>query len=101
MKVVFAGLLTVLLAGSAQAQVPGGCQEAPGQGMLCSSPFTFANNVELTPVTVTTLPPCTTALKGAIRTVSDATAPTYNGALTGGGAVTVLVLCTGTTWLSH
>jgi len=33
--------------------------------------------------------------------VSDATTPTYNGALTGGGAVYVPVFCNGSAWVSH
>jgi len=101
MKFVLIGIVTVLLASHAQAQVQAGCQEVPGQGMMCSSPYTFAANVELTPVTVSALPACNAASKGALRTVSDATAPTYNGALTGGGAVSVPVYCNGTAWLSH
>jgi len=78
-----------------------GCGEVPGQGMMCQSPFTFGANVELTPVVVSNLPVCNAASKGALRVVSDATAPTYNGALTGGGAVTAIVLCNGSAWLSH
>lgn len=52
-------------------------------------------------LTVATLPTCATALKGAILTVSDATTPTYNGSLTGGGAVVVPVVCDGSAWKSH
>lgn len=51
--------------------------------------------------TVAALPTCTTALKGAQRMVSDATTPTYNGALTGGSTVVTAVGCNGTAWLSH
>src|SRR5262249_24135382 len=102
MKSVFVGFaLTALLAGSAHAQAQAGCLEVSGQGMVCGSPHTFSRNVILTPATVSTLPTCNAALKGAMRVVSDATAPTYNGALTGGGAVTVPVLCNGAAWLSH
>ena len=51
--------------------------------------------------TVGTLPTCDTALKFAMAAVTDATAPTYNGALTGGGNVIVPVFCNGTVWSSH
>lgn len=49
----------------------------------------------------TPLPTCVAGLKGAIAYVSDATGPTYNGTYTSGGAVTVPVFCTGSTWLTH
>jgi hypothetical protein len=51
--------------------------------------------------TVALLPSCTAALKGAVRMVTDATTPTYNAALTGGGAVIVPVACSGAAWTSH
>ena len=51
--------------------------------------------------TVGTLPTCDTALKFAMAAVTDATAPTYNGALTGGGNVIVPVFGNGTVWSSH
>lgn len=51
--------------------------------------------------TVAALPTCNAAIKGALRTVSDATTPTYNGTLTGSGAVVVPVFCNGSAWLSH
>jgi hypothetical protein len=51
--------------------------------------------------TVSALPTCNAAIKGALRTVSDATTPTYNGALTGGSTVVVPVFCNGSAWVSH
>ena len=52
--------------------------------------------------TVSTLPPCNATTKGFDNYyVTDATTPTYNGALTGGGAVVVPVFCNGTAWTSH
>lgn len=93
--------LVVTWASAAIAQVQPGCQEVPGGGMQCSLLHTFNNGILLQLQTVATLPTCNTAAKGQIRAVSDATAPTYNGALTGGGAVTVPVICSGTAWLSH
>jgi hypothetical protein len=50
---------------------------------------------------VATLPTCNGAAEGTIARVTDATAPTYNGALTGGGTVHVPVFCNGTAWTSH
>jgi hypothetical protein len=49
----------------------------------------------------TALPSCTGGLKGTVAIVSDATAPTYNGAYTSGGAVPALVLCNGSNWTTH
>jgi len=54
----------------------------------------------LTSYTVSTLPACATVGAGSIAFVTDATAPTYNGTLTGGGAVGVPVACDGTNWHS-
>jgi hypothetical protein len=51
--------------------------------------------------TVSGLPTCTATLQGSMRAVSDATAPTYNGTLIGGGAVIVPVFCNGSAWTSH
>jgi hypothetical protein len=50
--------------------------------------------------TVATLPAASAALKGARAFVTDATAPTYLGALTGGGAVCCPVFCNGSAWVS-
>lgn len=51
--------------------------------------------------TVAALPTCNAAAEGTWSIVTDATTPTYNGALTGGGAVRVPVYCNGTAWTSH
>jgi hypothetical protein len=47
------------------------------------------------------LPTCGAALFGQGAIVSDATAPTYNGAYVGSGTVQVPVYCNGTTWTTH
>ncbi len=60
----------------------------------------FGSVVILKNYTVATLPSCSSNTYG-FAAVSDATAPTYNGALTGGGAVKVPVFCDGTSWTSH
>jgi hypothetical protein len=64
----------------------------------------FSGSGSPTPVpryTVGTLPTCNAGNHGLILAVTDATTPTYNGALTGGAAVEVPVYCNGTTWTSH
>ena len=65
-------------------------------GVLSSGTFFQAKIV-----TVATLPACVVGIKGALMSVSDATAPTYNGALVGGGTIVVPVFCNGTAWTSH
>ena len=55
--------------------------------------------VQLGSYTVATLPAAGAA--GRIAYVTDATAPTYNGTLTGGGTVKTLALDNGTSWTAH
>jgi hypothetical protein len=50
---------------------------------------------------VATLPVCGASLRGAMASVSDATNPTYNGSLTGGGGATIPVFCNGSAWTAH
>lgn len=57
--------------------------------------------IKLKSYTVATLPTCNAGAQGNFAYVTDATAPTYNGALTGGGAVKVPVFCDGAAWSSH
>jgi hypothetical protein len=77
----------------------GGTAGHPG---TCSTAQTTVSAIQrLTPVTVSTLPPCTSSLAGSFSAVTDATSPTYNGALTGGGTVRIPVFCTGTSWTAH
>jgi hypothetical protein len=40
-------------------------------------------------------------VQGAQAVVTDATTPTYLGALTGGGAIVCPVVYNGTAWVSH
>lgn len=49
--------------------------------------------------TVAALPSCTAALTGVIYTVTNALTPALNVLVVGGGAVTVLVHCNGTSWV--
>jgi len=50
--------------------------------------------------TVATLPVCNAATRLLYVVVTDATAPTYLGTLTGGGTVTAGALCNGTAWVA-
>lgn len=57
-----------------------------------SNVFAAAHQIT-TPLTVSTLPTCTVTLAGQLKRVTDATTPTYNGTLTGGGTVGTPVYC--------
>ena len=58
--------------------------------------------VRMATATVATLPACAVATKNAVMAVSDQNgAPTYRGALTGGGAIAVLAFCNGASWEAH
>lgn len=50
---------------------------------------------------VASLPTCSSGTKGLLYVVTDASSPSWNGALTGGSTTTVLALCTGSTWTAH
>ena len=62
-----------------------------------SQGVTMGGTLRLTPYTVATLP---SGVVGDTAYVTDATAPTYLGALTGGGAVTCPVFYNGSAWVS-
>jgi len=66
-----------------------------GAGTICSTCYRDAI------FTVATLPACNAGTNKSLTTVSDATTPSYNGAMVGGGAVQVPAYCDGTSWLSH
>lgn len=65
--------------------------------------ITPTGGVGLAAFTVATLPAtaATGMFTGAMAYVTDATAPTYLGALTGGGAVVCPVFYNGSAWVSH
>lgn len=60
-----------------------------------------AGGLVLPITTVSALPACAAGAKGLMYAVSDATSPAYNGAVTGGGAVSVPVYCNGSSWTAH
>ena len=61
----------------------------------------FLSPIQLPVYATASLPSCISAIAGAMAAVSDATSPTYNGTLTGGGSVKVPVYCNGTNWTTH
>jgi hypothetical protein len=61
----------------------------------------FGSYVRVGITTVAALPACTASTRGMIVPVGDATAPTYRGALTGGGAVGTLAYCDNGVWTAH
>jgi hypothetical protein len=66
--------------------------------ILSTGQTTFSNPIRLKGYTVATLP---TGTQGDTAFVTDATAPTYLGTLTGGGAVVTPVFYNGTAWVSY
>jgi len=67
-------------------------------GDIVSNTVTLNSVLKLKAYTVSTLPVGTV---GDMAYVTDATAPTYNGTLTGGGAVKIPVFYDGTAWKAH
>lgn len=67
-------------------------------GTIFAQGAEFNGVVKLKSYTVATLP---TGVEGATAYVTDATAPTYLGPLTGGGSVKAPVFFNGTAWVSH
>jgi len=67
-------------------------------GELTAPKITMTGTIELKSYTVATLP---TGVEGATAYVTDAIAPIYLGALTGGGTVKCPVFYNGTIWVSH
>ena len=48
--------------------------------------------------TVAALPVCNSGTRGTVMAVGDAVAPTYRGALNGGGTIGTLVYCDNSAW---
>jgi hypothetical protein len=60
----------------------------------------YSGAVKVPFMTTAQLPICDSFNIGIILGVTDATTPTYNGAVTGGSNVAVLVVCNGAAWKS-
>lgn len=58
-------------------------------------------NPSLSSFTVATLPTCNASYVKSTVLVTDASAPTYNGTLTGGGGSVVTAICDGVNWKAH
>lgn len=61
----------------------------------------YGNGDPAVTTTVAGLPTCNAANNGRSIYVTDASAPTYNATLTGGGAVKTLAWCDGANWTAH
>lgn len=76
--------------------------DMPSGGPFTMTPLAeFSGGIQLPVSTVSSLPSCGSSQKGMMYAVSDATSPTYNGSLTGGGSVSVAVYCNGSSWTAH
>lgn len=60
-----------------------------------------ARRLQVTIVTVATLPTCNAGAAGTMSAVNDATLPTFLGTVAGGGAVVTPVFCDGTNWIAY
>jgi len=96
------------LTGNVTGNVTGAVNGSIGATTPSTGTFTtvISNSVStgstaLTAYTVSTLPTCNSSTNGALYYITDATAPTYNGTLTGGGSVRTLALCNNTAWTAH
>lgn len=73
--------------------------------LLCIGPasaediYRSANPFTPQSVLAANLPACTTSLTGQVYSVTDALLPLLGAVVAGGGAVSVIVRCNGTSWL--
>lgn len=61
----------------------------------------FGGPIRLAAYTVANLPVCSPGYQDAMAVATDLAAPTYRGALTGGGAIRSTVFCDGTSWTAR
>lgn len=94
-----AGNFLITSPGSALAVLQSGNCAVKAAGPLSEIQATCP--VKLASYTVASLPPCNANSKGGLAYVRDARSPTYNGALTGGGSISVPAFCDGARWTSH
>lgn len=83
------------------SRAAGGAPTTSSIQAIAGGAIAVSHPVVLAAYTVASLPRCNATLKGGMAYVTDANAPTYNGALSGGGSVTVPVFCSGSSWSSH
>lgn len=72
-----------------------------GTGSVKTGALSATRPVQLAAYTVAGLPACNAALRDGMAVVTDATSPTYRGALIGGGSARTPVYCDGSTWTAH
>ena len=73
-------------------------------GETTSNVLTVKGVALLTSYTVSSLGvavPCSSTTAGAIAYVTDATSPSWNATLTGGGSTHTLAMCNGSNWTAH
>lgn len=70
--------------------------EAGHPEIMTVSPSPVVNG----PTTVSLLPSCNASVSGQYYLVTDALLPVLGSLLTGGGSVSVVVKCSGTSWLA-
>jgi len=87
-----------------QWRTPGGTvglSYVPSTGVTTLKSVAMTGPIQLSVTTVSSLPTCNAGAKGQMYAVSDASSPTYNSTLTGGGAVSVPAYCNGSNWTAH
>lgn len=91
-----------LLTSFSDAAAPGSITPQTLRNFVCSTTGLLPAGVVQLPIyTVATLPVCNSNTTGTLASVTDATSPTYNAALTGGSTVHIPVFCNGTAWSAH
>lgn len=72
-----------------------------GTGAVAHATSPTLTTPKLASSTVAGLPTCNAGAEGSIAYVTDASAPSYNATLSGGGAVKTLAMCNGANWTAH
>lgn len=88
-------------AGSGSVTMNGSGTALGGNVTMGSASNTVLNGAISTVSALNTNHACNSGLKGAQAAVTDATSPTFLGALTGGGSVFTPVVCNGSAWVSY
>lgn len=70
-------------------------------GRTATGIIKVTNIIQITPLTVATLPTCNSTNEGSMSSVTDALAPTFLVTISGGGSVHAPVFCNGTNWIAH
>jgi hypothetical protein len=103
------GIVSDILGGWTTCDSTGSCASTAGDGgfavanaVTAGTTVTGAAGLKLpTAVNVSALPACNSPEKGVMLQVNDASAPTYNATVSGGGGVSIPVYCNGANWTAH